>query len=65
MPDDFCLIHGYEFMQRGRHQGAIPACTKCETLPVQESGLDRAEHGGGGADPIQRLAAAPAPTPSP
>lgn len=33
--------------------------TECETVPVQKSGLDTAEHGGGGADPIQRLAAAP------
>lgn len=33
--------------------------TECETLLVQKSGLDRVEHGGGGDDPIQRLAAAP------
>lgn len=36
---------------------------ECETVPVQKSGLDTAEHGGGGADPIQREAAAPTNSP--
>lgn len=33
--------------------------TECETVPVQKSGQATAEHGGGGADPILREAAAP------
>lgn len=33
--------------------------TRCETVPVQQSGQATAEHGGGGADPILQEAAAP------
>lgn len=38
--------------------------TECETPPVQESGLDGAEHGGCGTDPIQRLAVVPTISPT-
>lgn len=30
MPDDFCLIHGYDHMRPGNGWGEIPHCTACD-----------------------------------
>jgi hypothetical protein len=30
MTDDFCLIHGYEFMRCDKVWGAIPYCEECD-----------------------------------
>lgn len=34
MSDDFCLIHGYEFMACEKVWGAVPHCTECDAEPV-------------------------------
>ena len=30
MADDFCMIHGYDFMKRGTAPGIIATCAKCD-----------------------------------
>jgi len=35
--DDFCLIHGYEFMRCDKAWGAIPYCFACEVLEADKA----------------------------